>query len=192
MKFRELLSRCRSYRRFAESEKIETRVLKEMIEDVRLTPSAANLQPLKFALVNQRETNEKIFPLLKWAAYLKDWEGPEPGERPSAYIILLGNRKISPYIGWDYGIALQTLLLSATDKGYGGCAIASFNQGKIADMLNLPEDLEIGCVLALGKPAETVTIDPVRAGDIKYWRDKKGVHHVPKRSVEELIFQVID
>lgn len=192
MTFRELLIRSRSIRKFIEKEKIEIRVLKEIIEDVRLMPSAANLQPLRFVLISRQETCESIFPLLRWAAYLKDWGGPEKGQRPAAYIILLGDRKISPYIDWDCGFALQTLLLSAVDKGFGGCAIASFDKGKINELLDLSDNLETACVVALGKPAETVVIDPVKNGDIRYWRDEKAVHHVPKRSVEELVFRVIE
>jgi nitroreductase len=188
---KELLQKNRSFRRFVETEKIDIRVLRGIIENVRYTPSPANLQPLKFVLVNNEAINGRIFSQLKWAAYLEGWKGPSEGERPSAYIVMLGNRKISLYIDWDYGIALQTILLSATDKGFGGCAIASCNREKIKEILSISDEYEIACVIALGKPGETVEIDTVIQADIKYWRDDQDVHHVPKRSVEELIYKIV-
>lgn len=192
MTLKELLKKNRSFRRFEEAEKLATSVLESFIENVRYTPSPANMQPLKYVLVNNQSVNEQIFPHLGWAAYLKEWPGPPEGERPAAYIVLLGNRRLSRYIDWDYGIALQTILLSATEKGYGGCAIASCNREKIREILAFSDDYEIGCVIALGVPLEKVVVDPVKQGNIKYWRDDRGVHHVPKRGTEELIYKVIE
>jgi nitroreductase len=191
LNFRELLVKNRSYRRFHQEERIAPGVLKELVEDARLTPSPANLQPLKFVIVNNPEVNRELFGYLKWAGYLRDWDGPEEGERPAAYIVILGDRSISAHVGWDYGIALQTLQLSAVDKGYGGCAVASCDKEKIRELLDIPGELEIGCVLALGKPAEKVVIDEVKDGDIKYWRGEDQVHHVPKRTLDELILKEI-
>jgi nitroreductase len=192
MTVRELLLKNRSYRRFYQQEKILSADLKDLIANVRISPSAANLQPLKFVLVNHRETNSRLFPYLKWAGYLKEWDGPGEGERPSAYIVILGDREQSGQFLWDSGIALQTILLSAVEKGFGGCAIASFNKNKVRELLRIPESLEIALVIALGKPKEKVVIDDVKDGDIKYWRDKDQVHHVPKRSPEDLIYKVIE
>lgn len=54
--------------------------------------------------------------------------------------------------------------------------------------LGLAENLHILLVIAMGKPQETVVIDPVGPdGSITYWRDEDSVHHVPKRSLDELI-----
>lgn len=183
---------CRSYRRFNQNELIRLVELRDIIDHVRLMPSPSNLQPLKFVLVNRRETCQAIFPHLKWAAYLEDWDGPEEGERPAAYIIMLGNRKMSLHIDWDYGIALQIITLSITEKGYGACAIAACNKKKISEILDIPPEYELGCVVALGKPRETVVIDEVKHGNIKYWRDEQDIHHVPKRSIDELILKVIE
>jgi len=191
MTLRELLLKTRSYRRFYQDETIGAGDLREMVENVRFTPSAANKQPLKFVIVTDGSMNEKIFSHLKWAAYLKDWDGPGPGERPSAYIVMLGNRKASPYIDGDYGIAMQTILLSAVEKGYGGCLIASYDKEKVRQLLDIPEELELSVVIALGKPKEEVVIDTAEDGDIKYWRDENRVHHVPKRSLEELIYKEV-
>jgi len=192
MDLKELLKKTRSFRRFFQQEKIDQNELRDMIDNVRFTGSPANLQPLKFIPVNNREINVKIFQQLKWAAYLKDWQGPEEGEKPAAYIVILGNRPMSLHINWDYGIALQTILLSAMEKGYGGCAIAACNKDKIREILDVPRELEVAVVVALGKPKEKVVIDDMEKANVMYWRDENDIHHVPKRRTEELILKVLD
>ena len=191
MSLQELLLKNRSYRRFHQDETIDIGVLKEMIANARIAPSPSNLQPLKFVIVNDPEMTHKIFPLLKWAGFLKDWNGPEEGERPSAYIIMLGNRKISTHLEWDFGIALQTILLTAAEKGFGGCTIGSCDRDKLHLLLDIPKNLEIGCVISLGKPKEKVVLEEVKDDDIKYWRDEDNVHHVPKRRLEDLILKTV-
>lgn len=191
MTLRELLLKNRSYRRFYQEEKIGINDLQEMVANVRFTPSAANKQPLKFLPVTGESMKEKLFAHLKWAGYLKDWDGPEQGERPAAYIVVLGNREESPYIDADYGIAMQTILLSAVEKGFGGCLVGSFDKEKVRQLLDIPGELEICVVIALGKPKEQVVIEDVKDDDIKYWRDEKQIHHVPKRSLEDLIFKKV-
>lgn len=184
-----LILQNRSYRRFDESRQIAGEELREMIDAARLSASARNAQPLKYFLSNAPETNAKIFPSLAWAGYLPDWSGPEPGERPAAYIVQMHDTSIPGKYFCDDGIAAQSILLTAVEKGLGGCIIASVKRAQLAGLLDLPGHLEIIQVIALGKPAEKVVIEEMKAGDIKYWRDKNGVHHVPKRPLEELIFK---
>ncbi|RPJ42442.1 MAG: nitroreductase family protein, partial [Chloroflexi bacterium] len=144
--------------------------------------------PLKYYLSCDPEKNARIFPTLAWAGYLKEWPGPQEGERPSAYIIILGDSTINKSFGCDHGIAAQSIMLGAAEKGLGGCMIGSVRRAELAAALNIPPQYEILLVLALGKPKEIVQIDPVGPdGSIKYWRDEKQVHHVPKRSLDELI-----
>ncbi len=154
----------------------------------RLSASAANLQPLKYVLSCEPERNAKIFRHVAWAAYLKDWGGPAQGERPSAYIIILGDTAISHNFGCDHGIAAQSILLGAREKGLAGCMIGLIQREELRKTLNIPAQFEILLVLALGKPREQAAIDEVGPnGDIKYWRDSAGIHHVPKRSLKEII-----
>jgi nitroreductase len=192
MNLRELLLKNRSYRRFFQEERISTEKLLSIVESTRFAPSPANKQPLQYILVSREEYNNLLFSHLNWAAYLKDWQGPVEGERPSAYIVMLGDRSMSPFIDWDYGIALQTILLVSVDMGYGGCAIASFNKEKVRELFNIDERFEIPGVIALGKPKEQVVIDDANEGDIKYWRDEEQVHHVPKRVLNDLIHGILE
>jgi hypothetical protein len=121
---------------------------------------------------------------------LKAWGGPKEGERPTAYIIILGDTDIKRNFGVDYGIAAQSIMLGAAEQGLGGCMIASVQREVLCAALGIPERYEILLVLALGKPAETVVTEPIDvSGGVRYYRDEESVHHVPKRSLEALIVQ---
>jgi nitroreductase len=184
----DLVQKNRSYRRFVESVDIEAGVLRDCVDLARLSASGANAQPLKYVISNDPTTNAKIFPTLSWAGYLQDWPGPSEGERPSAYIVILLDTSIRKDAGCDHGIVAQSILLGAVEKGLGGCMLGSIRREELSEALGLPAHLEILLVLAVGMPAETVRVETVGAdGDIKYWRDENGVHHVPKRSLDELI-----
>lgn len=188
MKIKKLLQETRSYRRFQEDRKVERGLLLQAVENVRYAPSPANLQPLKFRIVTDRQERSRIFPLLTWAGYLKDWPGPAAGERPSAYIVILGDRSRSKYIDWDYGISLLTILLSLREKGLGACTIAACDKKVIKEVLEIRTEWEVAAVVAVGFPAEEVTLEDVKNDDIKYYRDPAGVHHVPKRILKDLVY----
>ena len=188
MKIKELVLKNRSYRRFRQEVSIDADTLRQLVELARISGSAANLQPLKYMLSCDAEKNAAIFPSLKWAGYLRDWDGPVEGERPSAYIIILGDKNIGKSFGCDHGSAAQSILLGATERGYGGCMIGSIQRTELGKVLNIPDQFEILLVIALGEPGETVEIESLgNEGDIKYWRDDEGTHHVPKRSLDEII-----
>jgi nitroreductase len=178
----------RSFRRFKEDHRITEKQLRKLINLVRQSASGANLQPLKFILSYTPEKNQLIFPTLSWAGYLKDWPGPVEGERPSAYIVVLGDSTIAKSFQYDAGIASQSITLGALEMGLGGCLIGSIKRDTLRQVLNIPDRYEILLVIALGKPAEIVVLgDLGPERDIKYWRDEKDIHHVPKRKVGELI-----
>lgn len=185
---KEIIQKSRSYRRFYEDHSIDETTLRELIDLARLSPSGSNLQPLKYILSYSKEKNEQIFPLLGWAGYLRDWPGPISGERPSGYIVVLGDKNISKSFDKDLGIAAQSLLLGAAEKDLGGCMIGNVNKNELRAALNIPEQYEILLVIALGKPKENVIVEALGPeGDVKYWRDNQGNHHVPKRRLEDLI-----
>lgn len=179
----------RSYRRFYQEVTIARETLRELVDLARLSASAGNLQPLKYILSCDPQKNALIFSHLAWAAYLKDWAGPAEGERPSAYIVVLGDKEINQsFVGYDSGIAIQSILMGATEKGLGGCIIGSVQREELRKVLGIPLRYEILLVVALGRPREKVTIETVGPdGDIKYWRDAEDVHHVPKRHLDDIV-----
>jgi nitroreductase len=184
----ELVTTSRSYRRFYEDQPVGETTLRDLVDLARLSPSGGNLQPLKYLLSATPEQNARIFPHLRWASYLPDWNGPEPGERPAAYIVILLDRTISANAGCDHGIACQSILLGAREKGFGGVIIGNVNRKALVQTLGLAENLEPLLVLALGRPNETVVIEEMQpGGSHKYYRDAASVHHVPKRRLGDIL-----
>jgi nitroreductase len=185
---RDLVIKSRSYRRFYQDTPVTQQTLRELVDLARLSPSARNAQPLRFILSCEPEKNALIFKHLAWAAYLKGWGGPPEGERPSGYILILGDTEVSPTFGCDHGIAAQSILLGAVEKDLGGCILGSVQRPGLMAALNIPERYEILLAVALGKPKETIVIEPLPAnGETKYWRDEAHIHHVPKRELDDLI-----
>jgi nitroreductase len=189
MNLRQLIEKTRTVRRFDESHTVTSETLVSLVDLARLSASGANRQPLKYILVTEPAQRELVYPCLAWAGYLANWEGPAAGERPSAYIIILGDKEISDSFGVDHGIASQSIMLGATEAGLAGCIIASVKKERLRSALEIPRDYEILLVLALGKAAEEVVLEAAADNDIKYWRDEKGVHHVPKRAIDEIILR---
>ncbi|MCP4138645.1 MAG: nitroreductase family protein [bacterium] len=191
MEFKELIKKNRSYRRFYEDVPVELDTLKELVDIARLTPSANNMQPLKYILSADPQKNSLIFPCLAWAGYLKEWSGPVEGERPAAYVIILGDTEIRKSIKWDHSIAALSILLGAAEKDLGGCIMGAIDKVQLAHALKISSRYEILLTISLGKPRETVILDDVgKDEDIKYWRDKDDVHHVPKRPLDEIILDL--
>lgn len=186
MMIKELVIKNRSYRRFYENKKISMNVLKEFIEIAHNTPSASNKQPLRYKLVCDEAGNEQVFECLRWAGYLQDWDGPEIGERPTGYIIMV--TKAGENSNWDEGIAGQTILLAAAEIGIGGCFIGNIDRVTLSEIIGLKEGFVIKLVIALGYPKEEIQLEEISAdGDIKYYRDSNQVHHVPKIKTEDII-----
>jgi nitroreductase len=187
---RELIMKNRSYRRFYQDIPIERETLKELVDLARCSASGSNRQPLKYILSCTPDRNALVFSTLVWAAALPDWHGPLDRERPSGYIVLLGDTEISKSFGVDHGIAAQSILLGAAEKGLGGCMLASVKRDELRKALDVPEQYEILLVLALGKPKENVVLETLEpGGDFRYWRDEDKVHHVPKRRLEDIIVE---
>ncbi len=188
----QLVKKTRCYRRFYEDVAVDRETLIGVIKLLRFVSSARNAQPLKYVISTDRGMNSKIFGTLKWAGYFKDWDGPEIGERPSAYIVMLRDKNISTedFSLIDGGIALQTAMLKLTELGLGGCPIAAVDKQRLFEVLSLEDEkLEILLVLSIGKPKERVVIVDSRR-DIKYYRDEQGIHYVPKRPLDELLIKV--
>jgi nitroreductase len=162
----------------------------DLVDLTRYCASGMNKQPLRYRIVNDPEECARVFPLLKWAGFLKDWDGPAESERPVAYIVQCLDMNRAPTLSFcDDGLQLQTITLGLTTLGLGGCILKSFSATALSTALGIPEGLQPRYVLAIGYPAERVVVDDMVDNDYKYWRDKDGVHHVPKRTLDDLLIK---
>lgn len=190
----QLVRRTRTVRRYQETREITPATLRSLVDLARLGGSARNGQSLKYMPITDPALRAQIFPLLAWAGYLKEWPGPAAGERPAAYVVCLLDRPLlhgpETEAHFDLGIASQNLLLGAEEQGIAGCRIGAFSVGPLHRLLRLEERYQVLLVLALGYPAETVVLEEMgQEGDVRYWHDAQGVHHVPKRKLEDILVE---
>jgi len=181
--YEKIVSR-RTIRKYLQKE-VPEEILKKCVDAARLSPSAMNLQPLKYIIVNDEKLLKPVFSTLRWAGYLPDYQ-PSEDEMPRAYIVILLDKNIREDPGHDAGIAAMSISMVAYDEGLGSCILGSVDREKLRKILKIPENLEIILVVSLGYPAEQPVVDEVRNNDIKYWLDENGVLHVPKRKFEDV------
>jgi nitroreductase len=187
MNFRELSEKTRSYRRFQEGKPVSDKLLRQMVEAAALASSASNLQRLRFSIITEQTDREIVFSGLQWAGYITDWPGPAPGERPSAYIVIHAPEEEKCFTGIDVGIAASYIVLAGAAQGIGCCMLLSFD-GNAVSRISTAEGYKPVLVVAVGYPAETVVLEK-NSGSIRYWRDKDGIHHVPKLPLKTLILK---
>jgi len=192
MALADLVARTRTVRRFREEVPLAPDLLEQLVDLARLGGSARNAQSLCYLIVTEPSLRAALFPLLAWAGYLPDWPGPAAGERPAAYIVCVLDRERQrgpeSEAHFDLGISTQNLLLGAAERGVMGCRIGAFNADRVRALLQLDARYQPMLVVALGEPAETVVVETVRTdGDVRYWRDADGVHHVPKRPLGDIL-----
>lgn len=187
--FKELLKEDRSVRRFHESQKIAEETLENLVGLTRYCASGRNLQPLRYRICSDPKECDSLFEHLKWAGYYGNWS-PAQGERPAAYLLQCLDLSLTDNPLCDEGIQLQAITLGARALGIGSCIIKSFNKIAISEKFNLPQNMDIRYVLALGHPAEeTMITDMDPDGDIRYYRDSSDRQCVPKRPLSSLIIR---
>ena len=167
-------------------------MLLRLINAARLSPSAANLQPLEFIIITDKDINAKIFSHLRWAGYITPYGIPSLNKRPVAYIAVLVNKaKAQPkYTPYDVGAAVQSILLTAWEQNIGCCWMQAINRGKIKEILNISKDYRLDSIISLGYRAESPIVEKFKSS-VRYWKDKKGRLHVPKRSIKQILHKSI-
>ncbi len=181
----ELIKENRTFRRFYQEEEISLETLMELVNLGRLSASSGNLQPLKYICIHDREVNDQVFPFMGWG-YRDSWM--DENEQPSAYIVILGDTKITRHFSCDHGIAAQSIMLGARERGLGGCVVGAMKRDRLRELLRIPTRYTLLLVLALGKPKHKVVIKEMNEGEsIRFWRDDEGTHYIPKRKLEDVI-----
>lgn len=158
-------------------------LLERMVDAARLAPSAANVQPLEFIVVDGGAAKAEVFPALKWAAYIAPAGDPRPGEEPAAYVVTLVDSKLrEKTFEYDVGAAMENMILVALAEGVGACWLLSIDRDRLRAALGVPDGYRVDSVLALGYPAEEPSAE-VMGESCRYWKDEAGRLHVPKRAL---------
>lgn len=182
----DLIVSRRTIRQF-KSEPVSKEVQEKLVNVARLAPSAANLQPLEFIVVDEQEIRKQIFTCLRWAAYIAPEGDPKTGHEPAAYVVILVNSKIRDRgFERDTGAAIENMILAAWEEGIGSCWVISIDRSKVYEILNIPEEYKIDSILALGYPDEKPVAEEMKES-LRYWKDREGTLHVPKRRLEDVI-----
>lgn len=186
MNISEAIKNRRTIRKF-EQKPVDRSVLVHLVDLARIAAYPANIQPLKFAIIDSKEITDKIFVMTKWAGYLSDGT-PKENERPTAYIAILGDTKIKQSENYEVeaGSAVTTMMLGALEEGLGTCWLGAIDRDGIKSLLNLDSSLNVVYLLAIGYPAQKSKAVEIKNGDIKYF-EQDGVINVPKRSLDEII-----
>ena len=188
---RKLLEFDRSVRRYDASRGIGREVLEALVELTRYCASSQNMQPLRYVMVTEAADRDRLFPLLRWARHLKDWDGPTPEQRPTAYLVQVTDTRIAPSLLCDCGLQLQAITLGAAMLGISGCIIRNFTPAQVHEALGLEPHYKVEYVLALGYKAENIVLRDLQPGeDYNYYREAVGTHVVPKRPLSELILDI--
>ncbi|MFO7678187.1 MAG: nitroreductase family protein [Thermoplasmatota archaeon] len=179
-----ILSR-RSIRRFKQTP-IKIEILEQLVNAARLAPSAANLQPLEYVVITDRDICLKIFETLGWAGYITPTWAPDETERPVAYIVILVKTDLNKYYKWDVGLAAENIMLAAEEKELGSCMLLNINREKVQEILKIPSLFSIDSIIALGYKAE-ISIAGDMKDSVRYYRDEQDVLHVPKRVLKDIL-----
>jgi len=157
----------------------------DIVDAARFAPSARNLQPLEYIVIDSSGPTEEMFRCMGFGGDTGRLEGKEP----AAYIVVLINKNVpSNWCKHDSGMAIQNMMLAAWSKGIASCVLARINRDAIRKLLGVPDCYEIDLVITLGYPAEeSVTEDVGKEDDTAYSRDSKGVLHIPKKRLEDIM-----
>ncbi len=185
----DLIIQRRSIRKF-QQKKLERAQLERMVNAARMAPSASNLQPLKYVIVDEKEKVEQMFQHVRWAGFIAPYGNPGDNEKPVAYIVILADTAVKE-TGYelDAGAAAQNIFITAMEEGIGSCWIGSINREGVSKALHIPEGYIINTVVALGYPMESPVAEEEN-GSVRYYKDESGVLHVPKRKLEDVLLKL--
>ena len=190
--FIDLVKKSRSYRGYDETRRITREELTDFVDCARFAPSSVNRQPFRYYLAYEQEQLDKIQPLTGWARALPEKKLPYPGKRPTAFVVICQDTALDADLNRyqrDVGIVAQTMLLAAAERELGGVMIGNFSPEKLSEALELPDNIVPMLIVAFGRPDEEIVLTEIAEGEsVKYYRDENDVHYVPKRRLEDVIF----
>jgi nitroreductase len=182
MDFSEILKTRRTVRLY-QQKPVPLKELEECVDMARLAPSARNVQPLEYVVVTEEKLCKEMFPCIGMGGGLSDFSGKEP----AAYVVVLISKELKGnWTSHDCGMAVENLLLAAWEKGIASCTLARIDREKIRALLRIPDTHDVELVVTMGYPAEKPVAEEMEK-DTQSYRDAKGILHVPKRPLKEIL-----
>lgn len=180
----------RTIRKFRQ-EPVKKEDLTRLIDCARVAAYGANMQPLKFAVIDSPDMLKAIYPLTKWAGALADG-APKEDERPMAYIAVLGDRRIKTngVFEVEAGAAVTTMMLEAVELGLASCWLGAIQRDEIKKAMGIDEALDVTYLLAVGYPMQKSRMVEMKDGNVKYYESPDGTINVPKRSLDEVVVKL--
>ena len=198
--------------RVFEDKKIPKEKLEKLVNAARMAPSASNLQPLEYLVVNNKKLCNQVFKNVTFGGGVEKLQTKE--KRPAAYILILANKKIRESgFEHDVGLAVENIVLSAWEEAIGACIMGAVNREGLAEILKVPSYYSpeagkvlakrgsyspkegkvlakrgsyfIDLVVALGYSAEKPKV--VDAENVSYQRSKENILYVPKRPLSKIL-----
>jgi nitroreductase len=177
----------RTIRKFEQKE-VKKDDLEKLVDCARVAATGANQQPLKFAVITNKDMLKKIYPLTKWAGALADG-APKENERPAAYIAVLGDTAIRPNGAFEVeaGAAVTTMMLEAVEMGLASCWLGAIARDEIKKLLGINENLNVLYLLAVGYPMQKSRMTDLENRNVKYFESEDGTINVPKRALGDVL-----
>jgi len=147
----DLIEKRKSIRSYKPQD-VEEEKLNYILQAFRKAPSAKNLQPWKLIIVK----NKKKISDLSIACNSQTFLSEAPilivacAKEDEAYGVMGGYMNSYPI---DIAIALEHLILAATEKGLGTCWIGAFKEKLVKDLLDVPDNVRVVAITPVGYPA---------------------------------------
>jgi nitroreductase len=167
MSFIELAKRRYSAREYKDMP-VEKEKIFQVLEAGRIAPSAVNFQPRHFIVITEQSLKNKIS-----EAYARDWFKKTP-----VIIVVCGDHSKSwkrkdgkDHCDIDAAIAVDHMMLAATDIGLGTCCVCAFDAKMCREILGLPENLEVIALMPIGYVSDNKVQEKKRKNitDIVSW-----------------------
>jgi nitroreductase len=161
MPIMDLIQQRRSVRLYLDKP-VEREKILQCLEAARLGPSAINMQPWKFIVVDDKATRDKLFKsAFRGIFSFNQWALIVP---VFVVVVIDTHGLIANILGivrdtlrslLDIGIATEHLVLQAEELGLGTCWMGGLDEKGVKQVLNIPGNRKVAAIIALGYPDKT-------------------------------------
>lgn len=168
-----MIKERRSVRKFSD-QRVDRELIKELVSTSTFAPTWANTQTARYNIVDDKETQAKLAECMNGFAF-----NQKTATRAAGVVVISAVKGLSGYSPtgeidtkkgdtwkfFDAGISAQTFCLAAYEKGLGTVILGIFDEDKAAEIINLPENEVVECLIPYGYPeSDEIKPAPKRLG----------------------------